>query len=285
MDDIIDLLKIKIERAKNNLPESALNAIAAVDWRAVILRMREKRGYNFEQLEDLELETELVLCGLVNPKDYPRELEKRLGLSRAQTDELVNEMNKEVFSKIKEELIKSSERKRIFEKKSEGLPPLLSGEDRGEVVPLSLGEGAGRGYNSPLPPSPSQGEGLGVRSGEGVNHDTEADKKSNTEIFNSAGIEIINKKEESATVPSSSIPPREMALGAPVQTAEAVQPGGGEKESPSILAQKLSAPVQMPTWKDRHSRPKTGTFPLLPWGRLPDPQPQRSLGRHANSSR
>lgn len=118
MDDVIDLLQIKIERAKENLPDETSNAIAAVDWKEAILGMREKKGYNFEQLGDLELETELLLCGLLSPKDYPKELERRMRISKADADELVSEMNELVFKKIREELIKNAERKKIFQKKS-----------------------------------------------------------------------------------------------------------------------------------------------------------------------
>ena len=114
--DTIDLLQIKIENAKKQLSDDTLNAIAAVPWQAEIIKMRETKGYTFEQLGELELETELLLCGLVNPKDYPGELEKRMGISKASANELVEEMNKLIFSKIKEELIKGTERKKIFEK-------------------------------------------------------------------------------------------------------------------------------------------------------------------------
>jgi hypothetical protein len=118
MDNTVDLLQIKIERAKEKLPEDTLNAIALVDWKAAILGLRAKKGYNFEQLADLELETELVLCGLVNPEDYPREIQNRMKISKMEAGELVEEMNNLVFKKIKEELIKSTERKKIFQTKS-----------------------------------------------------------------------------------------------------------------------------------------------------------------------
>jgi hypothetical protein len=114
MDNTIDLLQIKIEKAKAQLPEDTLNAINAIDWKAVILGMRDKKGYSFEQLGDLELETELLLCGLLSPENYPKELESRMKLSKVQVNELVQEMNEKVFAKIKEELIKNTERKKIF---------------------------------------------------------------------------------------------------------------------------------------------------------------------------
>ena len=46
MDDTIDLLQIKIEKAKSALPEDTLDAIAAVPWQATVLKMRETKGYS-----------------------------------------------------------------------------------------------------------------------------------------------------------------------------------------------------------------------------------------------
>ena len=117
MDDMVDLLQIRIERAKSQLPEETLNAIKAIDWQAVVVGMREKKGYSFEQLGDLELETELVLCGLLSPENYQKELENRMKITKAAAAELVNEMNDLVFKKIREELVKNAERKKIFANK------------------------------------------------------------------------------------------------------------------------------------------------------------------------
>lgn len=114
MQDTADLLQIKIERAKALLPDEAQNAIAAVNWRTAILELRAKRGYTFEQLGDLEIETELVLSGLVKGEDYPKELAERMKISRREADEVVSEMNTLVFEKIKEELIKNTEKKKAF---------------------------------------------------------------------------------------------------------------------------------------------------------------------------
>ncbi len=113
MDDTVDLLQIKIDKAKRELPQKTLDAIAAVPWQAEILKMRETKGYTFEQLGVLEMETELVLCGLISAKDYASELERRMNISKAAANELVLIMNQEVFSKIKEELIKSTEKEKV----------------------------------------------------------------------------------------------------------------------------------------------------------------------------
>ncbi len=112
-NDPVDLLQVKIEKARESLSTETRQAIDAVPWKMVILEMRQSKGYNFEQLGDLETETELLLCGLLSPEDYPKELEKRMRIPRAQVDVLVNEMNERVFKKIREELIKNTERRKV----------------------------------------------------------------------------------------------------------------------------------------------------------------------------
>jgi hypothetical protein len=122
MADEVDILQIKIEKAKGELTEETRKAIDAVDWKAAILGMRESKGYSFEQLGDLETETELLLCGLINPEDYPKELEIRMRIPKSKAQELVDEMNMLVFSKIREEMVKNNEREKIFANKKEGAP-------------------------------------------------------------------------------------------------------------------------------------------------------------------
>lgn len=115
----LDMLQIKIERARDELPEETRKAIDAVDWRGVILSLREKKGFSYEQLEDLELETELLLCGLSAPENYPKELQEKLKITKPQVDLLVNEMNELVFKKIREVLIQNTEKKELLLKKTE----------------------------------------------------------------------------------------------------------------------------------------------------------------------
>lgn len=121
MNNTVDLLQIKIEKARAELSEESRQAIDAVDWKNIIIGMRVEKGYSFTQLEDLEIETELLLCGLLNPEDYPKELEKRMGIPKPKADELVNEMNEKVFKKIREKLIKNIEGKKVSEEKGESL--------------------------------------------------------------------------------------------------------------------------------------------------------------------
>ncbi len=143
-DAPLDLLQVKIEKAKENLSEETLLAIGAVDWKKAILDMRQGRGLSFEQLEDLELETELLLCGLESPDDYPKEIERRLGLSKPQVSDLVKDLNEKIFKPIREEFIKiteakkqeTGEEKEIFERNlpKENLKETVRGESPEEIL-------------------------------------------------------------------------------------------------------------------------------------------------------
>ena len=136
MSDTIDLLQAKIDKAKLQLPEETRDAIANVDWKAAILGMRAKKGYTFEQLDDLEIETELLLCGLLDPKNYPKELEQRMKISKEAASQLVNEMNDLVFKKIREELIKKTEKKDVSSDVAPELPPVELVPEREETHPV-----------------------------------------------------------------------------------------------------------------------------------------------------
>ncbi len=213
--DTVNLLKIKIEQAKRKLPLETVNAIDAVDWKAAILELRAKKGYNFEQLGDLETETELLLAGLVSPEDYPKELERRMRISKANANELVNEMNEAVFKKIREELVKNTERKKIFQK---SIPP----HPKPPVSPLS------GGINAP-PLIRGELEGL--------------EKRNDTAVLNKAGIEIFDKSAPIEIPAPTTLPNREEMMKK-IERPEEIHP---------ILTQKLSASFQTPTTKTDHS--------------------------------
>lgn len=230
MQDIVDLLQIKIERAKAELPADTVNAIAVVDWKAVILGMRAKKGYSFEQLGDLELETELLLCGLLSPEKYPKELETRMKISKMEANELVNEMNDLVFKKVRAELIKNTERKKIFAKTAGG----ISSPPYGGGVPE--GRGGDSNYH-PLPP-PSQG-------GEGAATPQEGNKQNDAQVLDSVGIKVVEPDLPARTM--------DMRKTTPVENREEILGKIEKPEVHPILAQKLSGSFKMPVVETKHS--------------------------------
>jgi hypothetical protein len=222
-DDIIDLLQVRIEKAKAKLPSETVNAIAAVDWKAAILGMRAKHGYTFEQLGDLELETELLLAGLLSPENYPKELAKRMKIKGEEANELVNEMNNSVFKKIREELVKNAERKKIFVSKS--VP--IKTED--EIKPLS----------SDINPTP-QSSSLKILSKDIIAERAQLRKD---------GIEILDMKETSV------ITPLLMELPSAENTIKKIEkPEEKPKEEVHpMLLQKFSDSFQIPMVKTEYS--------------------------------
>lgn len=102
MENSTNLLKTKINEARAELSQESREAIDSFNWKLIILAMKEK--YNEEQLEDLETETELLLCGLLSTEDYPRELETRMKITKEETTSLINELDKQIFKKIQADL-------------------------------------------------------------------------------------------------------------------------------------------------------------------------------------
>lgn len=222
IDDTIDLLQVKIEKAKSELSPDTTSAISAVDWQAAILGLREKKGYSFEQLSDLELETELFLCGLLNPADYPKELEKRMQISKAEANDLANEMNNLVFKKIKEELIKITERKKTSDNKTIVEPPRET-----FTAPIS-----NLLHNNTNP--------------------TEANENRNeVDILKRAGIEIMPDQITAPSIPAITIfntQKREEVLKA-IEKPEPII----KNEIHPMFKQKMSKPFQIPMVKTEHS--------------------------------
>lgn len=124
MENTKDLFQIKVDEAKENLSPESIEAIKAVNWKLIILNEFNNK-YNSDQLENLEIDTELLLCGLSNTENYFNELQKRMGLSKEETDKLLEAMDKNIFIKIQEELEK------ILNKEIEiPLPPYAQTEEK-----------------------------------------------------------------------------------------------------------------------------------------------------------
>jgi len=104
MDNLIDPLQSKINEAKDQLSKEARAAIDSVNWKLIILGMEKK--YSQEQLEVLEMETELLLCGISDTESYPKELGEGMHLSKEEVSLLITEIDKLIFQKIKEDLEK-----------------------------------------------------------------------------------------------------------------------------------------------------------------------------------
>lgn len=102
MEKTIDTLQPIIIEARNNLTRETRESIDSVNWKLIILEMAGK--YNEEQLVTLETETELLLCGILSPEEYQKELGSRMMLTKEEVSLLLEEMDKLIFKKIQGEL-------------------------------------------------------------------------------------------------------------------------------------------------------------------------------------
>jgi hypothetical protein len=104
MENLTDTLQTKINEARNLLSKESREAIDNVNWKLTVLGMNKK--YTQEQLENLETETELLLCGLLTPENYSKELENRMHITKDEVDLLIGEMDRLIFKKIQDNLEK-----------------------------------------------------------------------------------------------------------------------------------------------------------------------------------
>jgi hypothetical protein len=98
----MDLLQTKINDARKLLSEESRDSIDSISWRSILGGIDPK--YNPGQIASLEIETELLLCGLINPDNYPKELEARMQISSGEVSLLINKIDERIFKKIQEEL-------------------------------------------------------------------------------------------------------------------------------------------------------------------------------------
>lgn len=100
-----DELKEQIAIAKATLSPETREAIDSVDWKSVVVSMRESKKFSFSQIETLGIKTEKVLVGLISGEGYKRELKDKMDLPPDELNKLISEMNDKVFKKIKENLV------------------------------------------------------------------------------------------------------------------------------------------------------------------------------------
>lgn len=159
-----DKLKQIIKEETEKLPKENQKIINTFDWVDIIDSIGKKYEISEDQINDLQIETLLVLIGLEEMTSYSSNLEYEVCISKEKLEKIVNEVLEKIFTpiankiseKIKEEIktknpnweqnvsfILSGGDYSVFV----ATPPPLSGEDRGEVInsphpnPLPKGEG------------------------------------------------------------------------------------------------------------------------------------------------
>ena len=101
------MLKLTPEKLKEifqDLPKDVKDAVFSVDSSKVIRGVGEKKNLTVDKIGELADEVGLVMFGLTHPKDFIANLSKRLEIDRGKAKEIAEEINTQLFSKIRESL-------------------------------------------------------------------------------------------------------------------------------------------------------------------------------------
>ena len=93
-----------IKEQMDKLPTEVKKLFADPELNNKIISIGKKNGLNTEQLVILQTEINLVILGLVHPDEYPNVLKVRLNISDLKTDNIVNDINKDILGEILEKL-------------------------------------------------------------------------------------------------------------------------------------------------------------------------------------
>ena len=88
------------------LPAINQEAIRSCDWMNMLVDIGKKNALMLDEVEDLQIETMLVLVGVTSPDNYEAELIEKLALSPAQADKLLSDINQQVFTPIHDYIVR-----------------------------------------------------------------------------------------------------------------------------------------------------------------------------------
>lgn len=87
------------------LPEINQRALRSFDWATELVSIGKTYGLHIDELEDLQIETMLLLVGLTSPDEYEKELIERLAISPIEAEKIIQDVNKHIFSPIHDYIV------------------------------------------------------------------------------------------------------------------------------------------------------------------------------------
>lgn len=97
---------IELQQKFKKLPENLRDAIFSVDTANIIQAISKKYGLAVDKMGELADEVGLLMLGITHPKDFVANLGSRLGTDAETTQKIAQELNAQIFSKVKESLKK-----------------------------------------------------------------------------------------------------------------------------------------------------------------------------------
>ncbi|PCI20479.1 hypothetical protein COB64_02050 [Candidatus Wolfebacteria bacterium] len=88
----------------SKLPDDVRSAVLDASVGEKILSIGKKHTLTVSDIGKLVYESNLIILGLSHPKDFAKNLKRTLSLSSTQVDQIVNDINTQVFEKIRSAL-------------------------------------------------------------------------------------------------------------------------------------------------------------------------------------
>jgi hypothetical protein len=101
-----DKLRQQFNDQLTYLPEINQRALQSFDWATELIAIGHGYGLHIDQLEDLQIETMLVLVGLTPANDYQNEIVTRLAISPSEADKIITEVNSRIFTPIHDYIVR-----------------------------------------------------------------------------------------------------------------------------------------------------------------------------------
>ncbi len=103
-DEIQSIVKEKWDQ----LPESVRSALSNFNWKDPLLAIGKKYNLQIDDLNVLQNETMMILLGITPPDELKKQMAEQTQLPEVQIQELSDDVEKEVFRKIREAVLTSS---------------------------------------------------------------------------------------------------------------------------------------------------------------------------------
>ena len=118
--------KEEIQKHLASLPDDITKLLYSPDMGALIQRIGGKHQLHIDQTGLLEAETAEVMLGFTETKDYPQKLMEGLRIDRLKADAIAQDINDQLFVKIRESMKKVYEQQKIENEKPKITPPSVA---------------------------------------------------------------------------------------------------------------------------------------------------------------
>lgn len=109
----------KLDKRFEKLPQDIENIVEKSNYQTTLYAVAKEHNLTVIQMEALEKAVANLITGTIPPDEFENYLQKNLDLPREVVGEIVNEINEKIFKKIREELVKNTERQKIIAKDEE----------------------------------------------------------------------------------------------------------------------------------------------------------------------